>query len=72
MKYSYMPTKEYYGKSKAEPYQKDGLGYAVESDERMMLFRNQYGQEFAFIPFNFILWLNSFLFIAGFVIGKVL
>ena len=67
MKYSYMPTSISRAQTKCEVY---GADYFIDSDERTLDFRNQYGETFVLAPRKAV-WLSLVItFIAGILIGR--
>lgn len=69
MKYSYMPTKNYY--DKIDIGQTNGAKW-FDSDEKIIYFRNQYRELFVLAPYK-VQWTTFIIiFIAGFGLGKML
>lgn len=65
MIYSYMPAKEC--------AQQIEFGERwFNSEERNLLFRNQYGEIFMLIPRNVFLIIPVIVFIAGIIIGRII
>lgn len=48
-----------------------GYGYFIDSDERIIEFRNQYGEKFVLTPRKAIWFAMFTVFIAGIVVGKI-
>lgn len=72
MKYSYMPTKEYKGKSAVDNEVDRGYGYFINSNERLLEFRNQYGETFVLVSKKRVYWLAFIGTTLGLFIGYIL
>ena len=72
MKYSYIPTQESYGKSVVGEEVNKGYLYWIDSDERILDFRNQYGETFVLAPRKVIWCALIVAFIVGIFIGKLI
>lgn len=70
--YSYMPMKGYEGKSQVDAYCNRPDQYAIDSDERVLAFRNQYGEKFAFVPYATLKIMCISSFVAGFLAALIL
>lgn len=69
MKYSFVPTFNYKNKSKCEVF---GNDYFIDSNERILYFRNQYKEIFIFGPRKALVISNILLIMGGFILGKLI
>lgn len=69
-KYSYMPTNDSYGKSTVTEEMQKGYLYWIDSDERQLTFRNQYGETFLLAPYKAIAASWFVWMILGILIGR--
>lgn len=72
MKYSYMPTKNYQGLFTVNDEVNKGYDYFIDSDERVLVFRNQYKEIFIFTSRKALIWLLGVSLIIGIMIGKLI
>ena len=68
-KYSYMPIDSEASTCDNEVYR--GYGYFIDSDERLLRFRNQYNEKFALVSVKVMRLAIIIATIAGIIIGKV-
>lgn len=69
-KYSYMPVDQ--GSSSIGDCSNNGYGYFIDSDDRILYFRNQYGERFTLVSRKIIRSSLLIFFICGFLLGKLI
>lgn len=69
MRYSYMPTRESRGKSTALSVD---TTYWIDSEERALYFRNQYGELFLMLSRGTIRWMCLISLVIGITIGRII